>query len=100
MPGLYVSGWLKRGPTGVIAATMYDANETADAIMEDMESLKMKEIIGDDVSCLLLDRGIRPISFRDWQMIDEEEKKLGAAVGKSRVKFQSTHSILSFLKNT
>lgn len=33
MPGVYVSGWLKTGPVGVIASTMYDAYQTADCLL-------------------------------------------------------------------
>src|SRR5690606_13052333 len=35
VPGVYTAGWVKRGPTGVIASTMADAFETADAVVED-----------------------------------------------------------------
>ena len=36
--GLYCSGWVKRGPVGVIATTMTDAFETADTILSDIQS--------------------------------------------------------------
>src|SRR5215469_2644604 len=35
VPGFYVAGWVKRGPTGVIASTMEDAFQTADAVLAD-----------------------------------------------------------------
>lgn len=37
-PGLYCSGWLKTGPTGVIATTMNNSFDTAHSVVEDMES--------------------------------------------------------------
>ena len=37
-PGLYCSGWVKRGPVGVIVSTMTDAFETGASIIEDLES--------------------------------------------------------------
>ncbi|KAL8286780.1 hypothetical protein RQP46_004308 [Phenoliferia psychrophenolica] len=39
IPGLYASGWLARGPTGVIATTMYDAFATADLVAADLSAL-------------------------------------------------------------
>ena len=38
LPGLYCAGWVKRGPTGVIASTMTDAFTTADSIIQDLAS--------------------------------------------------------------
>ncbi|ORY46394.1 hypothetical protein BCR33DRAFT_849123 [Rhizoclosmatium globosum] len=40
VPGLYASGWIKRGAVGVIAATMYDAIETAESVLQDVGSTK------------------------------------------------------------
>lgn len=39
--GLYCSGWVKRGPTGVILNTMNDAFETADSIIKDINESKL-----------------------------------------------------------
>ena len=36
--GLYCSGWVKRGPSGVLATTMNDAFETGKLIVEDLQS--------------------------------------------------------------
>ena len=36
--GLYCSGWVKTGPVGVIATTMNNAFETAEAILEDYKN--------------------------------------------------------------
>ena len=38
LSGLYCSGWVKRGPTGVIVTTMNDGFETAEVILEDLKS--------------------------------------------------------------
>ena len=37
VPGCYCSGWVKNGPTGVIATTMDDAFASADSILEDWQ---------------------------------------------------------------
>ncbi len=39
--GLYCSGWVKRGPTGVIATTMNDSFDTARVLIQDMEAGKL-----------------------------------------------------------
>lgn len=46
--GVYCSGWAKRGPVGVIAGTMTDAFETADSVIEDIES----GVIKPSTSCI------------------------------------------------
>jgi len=35
MPGTYVTGWIKRGPTGVVGTNKHCAAETVDALIED-----------------------------------------------------------------
>ncbi|KAJ3042716.1 hypothetical protein HDV00_006773 [Rhizophlyctis rosea] len=92
VPGLYVAGWLKRGPTGVIAATMYDAVETADVILEDVKNkqLPLKKLDDAaplaDVEDLLKARGVQTVSFADWMRIDAQEEKEGGERGKPREK--------------
>jgi adrenodoxin-NADP+ reductase len=63
--GLYVSGWLKRGPTGIIGTNIVDAKETVASILQDVDANK---IIPNDppttnLTSLLIDRGI---PFVDW----------------------------------
>ena len=36
--GVYCSGWVKRGPVGVIATTMNDAFETAHTVISDIKA--------------------------------------------------------------
>mmetsp|Transcript_6999 Transcript_6999/g.21315 ORF Transcript_6999/g.21315 Transcript_6999/m.21315 type:complete len:463 (+) Transcript_6999:1727-3115(+) len=38
LPGVYVSGWLKRGPSGIIGTNKWDSEETANSIVEDLLS--------------------------------------------------------------
>lgn len=47
--GLYVSGWIKTGPVGVLTASLHDANETAKTIIKDLtEDLQeVKEFTAD-----------------------------------------------------
>ncbi|KAJ3291823.1 hypothetical protein HK104_005783 [Borealophlyctis nickersoniae] len=98
-PGLYVAGWLKRGPTGVIAATMYDAVETADAVIADVQAgAIVPKQSPNDIEKLLDARGIKPISFKQWNAIDAEEQKRGAQTGKPREKIVDVDEMLQIAR--
>lgn len=105
VPGVYTSGWVKRGPTGVIATTMYDAFDTGDAIVNDWASgVKFLEFGGagdkwgwDAMKQEVIDIGLRPVSWSQWQKIDAAEKERGRAAGKEREKFASEEEMLSVL---
>lgn len=107
VPGVYTSGWVKRGPTGVIASTMYDAFDTADAIVNDwtsgtrefMKFGNSEERAGwDAVKPVAEARGIRSVSWEEWQRIDAAEKDRGQKVGKAREKFTDENEMLEVLK--
>ncbi|KAI1377560.1 nucleotide-binding domain-containing protein [Hypoxylon crocopeplum] len=100
LPGVYCSGWVKRGPTGVIASTMADAFSTGDAIAMDWNS-EAPFINGESSSGWeALRAGVehgkcRVIRWEDWQKIDKAEKERGLLVGKEREKFTSTAEMLA-----
>lgn len=106
--GLYCAGWVKRGPTGVIASTMDDAFTSADVIVQDWEngvpflnSGKGEEKSTgqgwDGVKEKVLAKGVRPLNWKDWKVIDEAERARGAEVRKSREKFASVEEMLRVL---
>uniref|UniRef100_A0A8D2LCB3 NADPH:adrenodoxin oxidoreductase, mitochondrial n=1 Tax=Varanus komodoensis TaxID=61221 RepID=A0A8D2LCB3_VARKO len=100
-PGLYCSGWVKRGPTGVIITTMNDSFETAQSILEDLQSGALahtgaKEGM-DLVRSTLQSRGIRPVSFSDWEKIDAAEVTRGKLVGKPREKIVNPQEMLELI---
>ena len=104
---LYCAGWVKRGPTGVIASTMQDAFTTADSIVNDASAIvepagpgQLPGLAGwEGVKCDT-PRGHLPhvVSWRDWQLIDEAERDRGKASGRERVKFTSTQGMLGILR--
>ncbi|KAM1508493.1 hypothetical protein ACFX10_017793 [Malus domestica] len=70
--GLYVCGWLKRGPTGIIATNLYCAEETVASISEDIKLGRLTSSSNsgrEGLLQLLDDRNVRVISFRDWEKI-------------------------------
>jgi adrenodoxin-NADP+ reductase len=102
VPGIYCSGWVKCGPTGVIASTMADAFATADAIVEDWHGHKPFLAAQDGrgwegVRVEAEKRGVRRISWADWKKIDSVEKERGRLVGKEREKFTRIADMLAVL---
>ncbi|KAK7203620.1 hypothetical protein BZA70DRAFT_250585 [Myxozyma melibiosi] len=107
---LYASGWIKRGPVGVIAETMYDAFETASTVIEDFETGTIgprsattdspragwdgvrSELGGAAVSSM------RIVSWGDWQKIDRVERELGKRSGKEREKIVDVETMLKTIE--
>ncbi|OSS53294.1 hypothetical protein B5807_02637 [Epicoccum nigrum] len=106
--GLYCAGWVKRGPTGVIASTMQDAFTSADVIAQDWENEVpfLNDVSGDNRSTHLgwdgvksevEARGVRSLSWADWKRIDAAERARGQTKGKEREKFASVEEMLKAL---
>lgn len=101
-PGLYCAGWVKRGPTGVIASTMQDAFDTADAMAGDWAAEGVsflnqgREVDGwEGVRGEQGVEGARVVSWEEWQRIDGAERERGREVGKEREKFVRTADMLA-----
>ena len=100
--GLYCSGWIKRGPVGVILTTMSDAYETVDSLLDDVKAdvLSAEEEKPDrrDILAFLRERNCDPVTFPEWEAIDAEEVRRGEAVGKPREKLVDIREMLSVAK--
>jgi NADPH-dependent glutamate synthase beta subunit-like oxidoreductase len=70
-PGLYVTGWARRGPSGTIGTNRPDGTEVAEAIVAD--ATPSGRTGGGGLDALLAARGIRPVTFAGWQAIDAAE---------------------------
>ena len=100
IPGMYCSGWVKRGPAGVIANTMEDAFDTAESISKDWENKQPFMSGGKGWDALKEEaskRNLRSVMWGDWQKIDAAERSKGKAIGKEREKFSSIEGMLSVL---
>ncbi len=92
VPGFYATGWIKRGPVGLIGHTKSDASETITHLVGDAEALFAgsqagpEQLSPDNVLRLLKDRGVDVIQWRDWEVLDAHERSLGEADGRERVK--------------
>jgi ferredoxin/flavodoxin---NADP+ reductase len=117
LPGEYVAGWLKRGPTGVIGTNKGDAAQTVQALLADLAGgpdvgvealprpglLRMpgEEGAGPDDSldrsplpAVLAARGVQAVSYADWLRIEAAEGDLARSLGRGeRVKLASLEAI-------
>ncbi|MFW5692217.1 MAG: NADP oxidoreductase, partial [Chloroflexota bacterium] len=99
--GNYVVGWIKRGPSGIIGTNKPDSVETVESLLADIRAgatLNPKDPARSSVDNLLNERGVRVISYADWQRIDEIERERGEAVGRPRLKFCTIEEMLDALE--
>jgi len=100
VPGLYVSGWIKRGPTGIIGTNREDSVLTVEALLADLPRLDVRPRPGTDGALALLrTRGVRVVDFADWREIDAAEIRHGQAAGKPREKFTRLTEMLDAIGN-
>ncbi|VDM16321.1 unnamed protein product [Hydatigera taeniaeformis] len=101
---LYASGWAKVGGVGVIVNTLADARSTADAVLTDLanKELSPRHIGFEGFKAILEKRGVRPVTFADWERVDAKERVAGHDLGKPREKITSLREILrtAFLEVT
>jgi ferredoxin--NADP+ reductase len=87
LPGVYATGWIKRGPVGLIGHTKSDAMETVQHIVNDQASWwTPADPSPEAVPALLRERGVDYTDLDGWHALDEHEQALGAAEGRERIK--------------
>jgi len=91
VPGLYATGWIKRGPSGVIGTNKKDSQETVDSLFGDLEAGNIPDApLADDraaTEAVLADRKPDFVSYEGWEAIDAAEVERGKPHGRPRVKF-------------
>jgi ferredoxin--NADP+ reductase len=125
LPGEYVAGWLKRGPTGVIGTNKADGAQTAQAILADLAggpdvgegelprpgllrlpAVSLAEagpasavaaaaaVEAAALQAVLASRGVRPVSYADWLLIEAAEAELARSLGRGeRVKLPGAAAV-------
>ena len=87
MYGVYATGWIKRGPVGLIGHTKSDAMETIKHVINDLGNWWRPESPSEaSVIELLESRGIEWTDLDGWHRLDEHEQALGSAEGRVRIK--------------
>jgi ferredoxin--NADP+ reductase len=98
--GEYVTGWIKRGPSGVIGTNKPDAVETVECMIEDLNrgvTLTPAHHSVQAAEAFITQRQPNAISFADWQRLDQIEVARGKAQGRPRVKFVDVEEMLRAL---
>jgi ferredoxin/flavodoxin---NADP+ reductase len=90
--GVYVAGWIKRGPTGVIGTNKKDATETVETLLAELGP--GKGVSAADMDALLDERGVRRVVYDGWLSIDQFEQAAGAKLGRPRVKLCTWDELL------
>lgn len=86
VPSLYATGWIKRGPVGLIGHTKGDALETINNLLADLESLP-QPTNDQPIADLLTERGIDFADWEGWLELDTQEKMLGSDAGTVETRF-------------
>ncbi|KFF59355.1 pyridine nucleotide-disulfide oxidoreductase [Cryobacterium sp. MLB-32] len=87
MYGVYTTGWIKRGPVGLIGHTKSDAMETVRHVINDQGNWWRPESPSEESIVALLDeRGVKYTNLDGWHNLDQHELALGEAAGRTRVK--------------
>ena len=98
-PGEYVTGWAKRGPTGVIGTNKSDSAETVAHLLADLASGAARKGRGAERLPALLDRrGVEYTDWPDWLRLDDHEVELGRVQGRPRVKIPCLRSMLELAR--
>lgn len=95
--GTYVTGWIKRGPRGVIGTNRLCAEQTVAQLWADFDAgLLTRDVEGrESLDALLASRGAEPVGWPGWRAIDAAERDRGAQQDRPRVKFVSIEEMLS-----
>lgn len=113
LPGVYTTGWIKRGPVGLIGHTKSDASETVRHLVEDVTGVGD----GGDVATgdldggrtaaqgepqavldFLADRGVEVVEWSEFEVLDAYERALGEPHGRERIKVVPREQMLDVAK--
>lgn len=100
LPGVYVSGWIKRGPRGVIGSNRVDSEETVEGLIADFIAGKLAAPTADREALRALVQERQPdlVDRVGWKAIDQAERGAGKESGRPRVKFTTLADLLQAAK--
>jgi ferredoxin/flavodoxin---NADP+ reductase len=97
IPGAYVVGWIKRGPSGIIGTNKKCARDTVRSLIDDARAgrLPIDGTLGaDEVACRLTERAANVVTYQDWKSIDHFERRAGQSADRPRVKLATIEAML------
>ncbi|PWC04606.1 FAD-dependent oxidoreductase [Mycetocola zhujimingii] len=87
VPGVYATGWIKRGPVGLIGHTKSDAMETIKHVINGESNWwTPADPTEQGVIDMLNERGVKYTDLEGWHNLDQYEMKLGEPRGRARIK--------------
>ena len=101
VPGEYVVGWAKRGPSGLIGNNKPDSAATVDSMLADLETLPA---INDEqrdpsqIEAFLREREVDFVTYKDWKILDQYEIACGTPHGRPRVKLTTVTEMLTVIR--
>ncbi len=92
----YATGWIKRGPTGVIGTNKSDAVETVHSLLTDIAdgAISPQHSLA-ELELLLAERGVTPLEMPHWHRIDAAEIELGHRHGRQRTTLAHRSELLA-----
>jgi len=100
--GVFCSGWVASGPVGVIASTLQSGHAVGRNVLKDLQNGlsdgQLKKGKG-SILPLLYSKGIKPVTFIDWEALDEEERQRGKHQHKPREKVTDVSEMLDIIHN-
>lgn len=93
--GLFVAGWAKRGPSGVLGSNKPCGVQTATSLLQSLSGGVPKPRGG--FRNWLVEQGISWVTFDQWKRVDEWEIKVGQTLGKPREKVITMDAMLGML---
>lgn len=99
--GVYVTGWIKRGPRGVIGTNRTCAEQTVARLWEDFDAGLLAPQVRDrdEIQESLATRAVIPVNWKEWAAIDEAERERGAKSSRPRVKFVDVADMLAVVRD-
>ncbi|WP_328294607.1 FAD-dependent oxidoreductase [Kineococcus sp. NBC_00420] len=99
--GVYCTGWIKRGPVGLIGHTKSDASETVKHLLADAAALqRAEEPDPQAILDFLRGKGVDVLTWSDWEVLDAHERSLGEPHGRQRVKVVSREDMIKHSRGT
>ncbi|GGC61956.1 FAD-dependent oxidoreductase [Hoyosella rhizosphaerae] len=98
VPGVYATGWIKRGPVGLIGHTKRDSAETVSCVLEDHAAGALPPTIDprDEAIVEFLEAKNHPYTtWEGWYRLDSHERKLGEPHGRERVKLVEREDMIA-----
>ena len=98
MSGVYTTGWIKRGPIGLIGSTKSDAAQTVTHLLADLRRDEAGDTAASGAQPLLAARDVPVVDWTGWLRIDEAERLFGASRGRERTKLIDRREMLELAR--